>query len=261
MRPILLLLGLLLLLGIPAVAQDEGGEFRAIEYTLELWDAEGRPYALPANTGMLLVRLPAQEALAERTEIRSGDVVFPVDGEALPFAVEGQTARVAFLAFRDPAQPPLQYEIQFAYNEGLGDPQAALQTSPFPMEVASPAEGEEAPTRFSLDTNENLHTMPEKVGLGAFLVVGVLAAWLAAGRVLFRGLLMGGKAGIGSALTLSNLAFLALLLLLAAGGAWAWFNPGVNGPHVQYFGYVSAAAVFAVAALLVGLFGKAIDAR
>lgn len=261
MRIILFLLGLVLLLGIPAVAQDEGGEFRTMEYTLELWDAEGRPYDLPANTGMLLVRLPAQEALAERTEIRNGDVVFPVDGEALPFAVEGQTARVAFLAFRDPAQPPLQYEIQFAYNEGQGDPQAALQTSPHLMEIGPPAEGEEPQTRFSLDTNENLHTMAEKVALGAFLFVGFLAAWLAAGRVLFRGLLMGGKAGIGSALTLSNIAFLALLLLLAGGGAWAWFNPGVHGPHVQYFGYVSAAAVFAVAALLVGVFGKAIDAR
>jgi len=249
-------------LGGAADPAEPQGEFRVLEFDVDLFDAEQRPYPyLPPGTADLEVLLPAQSALAGRTEIQSGELRFTVDGEAVPFAVTGPRLRVALLAFRDPEAEPLNYEFRLVYREGQGDPQAGLVPSPYVHQVVPPSEEEPPQTHFSLVTNENLHTRAEKVGLALVLVVGLAAAWFAAGRVLFRGLLFGRRMEVAPALTVSTLTLGVLLLVLLLGAAWAWFNPGVNGPHVQYFGYISACAVFAVPTLVVGLVGRALDAR
>ncbi len=249
-------------LGGAADPAEPQGEFRVLEFDVDLFDAEQRTYPyLPAGTADLQVLLPAQPALAGRTEIQSGELRFTVDGEAVPFAVTGPRVRVALLAFRDPEAEPLNYEFRLVYREGQGDPQAGLVPSPYVHQVVSPTDEEPLQSRLSLFTNENLHTRAEKVGLGLFLAVGLAAAWFAAGRVLFRGLLFGRRLEVASALTISTLALVGLGLFLLLAAAWAWFNPGVNGPHVQYFGYISACSVFAVLTLLVGLVGRALDAR
>jgi hypothetical protein len=241
---------------------QQPGEFRVMEFDIDLFDAEQRAYPyLAPGAADLLVRLPAQGALGGRTEIQSGELTFVVDGDPVPFAATGPKVRVALLAFRDPEAEPLNYEFRFAYRDGQGDPQAGLVPSPYLHPVVAPREDEPVQSRFSLYTNENLHTRPEIVGTALLLVVGLLAAWYAAGRVLFRGLLFGRRLEVSTALLMSNLVFGGLVLVLGLGAAWAWFNPGVNGPYVQYFGYLCAFAVFAVLTVLVGLFGRAIDAR
>jgi hypothetical protein len=245
----------------PEPSEASSEEFRILEFDIDLHDAEERPYPLlPPDTADLLISLPAQESLGGRTEVRAGELTFLVDGEPEPFAVSGPRVRVALLAFRDP-ELSLKYEFRFAYREGLGDPHAGLVGSPYVLEVVAPPEGETPQNRFSLYTNENLHTDAEKGAIALFGLVGALAAWLAAGRYLFRGLLFGRGLSVSAALTFSTAAAVALWIALLLAAAWAWFNPGVNGPHVQYFGYVSAFSAFALLTLVVGLTGKALDAR
>jgi len=245
----------------PEPSEASSEEFRLLEFDIDLHDAEERPYPLlPPDTADVLVSLPAQESLGERTEIRAGELSFLVDGDPEPFAVSGPRVRVALLAFRDP-ELSLKYEFRFAYREGQGDAHAGLVGSPYVLEVVAPPEGETPQNRFSLYTNENLHTDAEKGAIVLFCLVGAVAAWLAAGRSLFRGLLFGRGLSVSAALTISTAVAVVLWIVVILAAAWAWFNPGVNGPHVQYFGYVSAFSVFALLALMVGLTGKALDAR
>lgn len=247
---------------VPApMAPEPAGEFGLIEYDIDLHDSEERPYPLlPPDTADLLVRLPAQDALGERLEVQAADMVFQVDGEAEPFAVTGPRVRIALPVFRDP-ELRLRYELSFAYRQDQDRPHAGLVNSPFVLEVGTPHEGETPANRISLYTNENLPTTAEKVTMALLVVVGLLGAWFAAGRVLFRGLLFGKELEISTALTFSTVVAVVLWLVLGTLATWAWFNPGVNDPQVPYFGYVLAFGVFGLLTLLVGLAGKALDAR